>query len=299
MVDWLTSLPGTDKGANLAIIFALTSAFAHAFFGSMQKGRIDPWISRGAFDAWMFVLSAPVALFVVPWPDAQLAWILFGALIIHFAYKLTQTMAYERAAYTVVYPVVRGTSPLVAVLFAIVVFKEHYTLVQWVGIACLSGGILALSVLNIASTKTARGPLCAGLAIAFLCGIFVALYTTWDAYGIRTAQNPFTFLAWFFFVTAIDFPFISYIRYRRMAEPPPLAPIFWRGLLGALIAFISFGGVMLASYLGKVGEAAVLRETSTVFAALIGWLVLKETVGLHRALLMVLIAAGAIIVQFG
>ena len=293
------SLPGTETGRQLAILCALTSAFAHAFFGSMQKGKVDPWLSRGAFDIWLFILSAPIALFVVPWPNAQVAWILAGALVIHFFYKLTQTMAYERAAYTVVYPVVRGTSPLVAVIFAILVFQESYSFVQWFGIACLSGGILLLSVLNISTTMGDRRSLYAGLLIAVLCGVIVAFYTVWDAYGIRAAENPFTFLAWFFFVTAIDFPLISWRRYRSMENPPPLGPLMVRGCIGALVAFVSFGGVMIASYLGNVGQAAVLRETSTVFAALIGWLVLKETVGIKRAGLMVLIAAGAIIVQFG
>ena len=299
MTEWITSLPGTSLGTQLAIGLASMSAIAHAFFGSMQKGKVDPWISRGAFDAWMFILAAPVALFVVPWPDRTLAWILAGALVIRFFYKLTMTMAYQRAAYTVVYPVVRGTSPLVAVIFAIFAFDEHYSVMQWAGIACLSGGILLLSVVNITATKEARGAIYAGIGTAFVCGVIVALYTTWDAYGIRTAADPFTFLAGFFFVTAVDFPVISWICYRRMENPPPLGPLLVNGFFGALVAFISFGGVMLSSYLGKVGQAAVLRETSTVFAALIGWLILKETVGVKRTALMVLIAAGAIIVQFG
>ena len=65
------------------------------------------------------------------------------------------------------------------------------------------------------------------------------------------------------------------------------------------MAFFSFGAIMLATLLDKVGEAAVLRETSTVFAALIGWLFLKETVGPRRVLLMTLIALGAVVVEVG
>jgi drug/metabolite transporter (DMT)-like permease len=72
-----------------------------------------------------------------------------------------------------------------------------------------------------------------------------------------------------------------------------------RGFFGGLIAFASFGSIMLATRLDKVGEAAVMRETSTVFAALIGWLVLKETVGPRRIALMALIAAGAVVVEMG
>ena len=78
-----------------------------------------------------------------------------------------------------------------------------------------------------------------------------------------------------------------------------VGPLLLRGVSGGVVAFFSFGSVMLATRLDKVGEAAVLRETSTVFAALIGWLVLKETVGPRRIALMTLIAAGAVIVELG
>jgi drug/metabolite transporter (DMT)-like permease len=69
------------------------------------------------------------------------------------------------------------------------------------------------------------------------------------------------------------------------------------GIPGALVAYGSFGTVMLATRLDKVGEAAVLRETSTVFAAVIGWVILKETVGPRRIALMSMIAIGAVIVE--
>ena len=72
-----------------------------------------------------------------------------------------------------------------------------------------------------------------------------------------------------------------------------------RGVVGGFVAVFSFGSIMLATRLDKVGEAAVLRETSTVFAAIIGWLFLKETVGPRRVLLMALIAFGALVVELG
>ena len=86
---------------------------------------------------------------------------------------------------------------------------------------------------------------------------------------------------------------------RRRAQPPALAPLMTRGVIGGLVAFMSFGAIMLATRLDKVGEAAVLRETSTVFAAIIGVVFLKETVGPRRIALMALIALGAVIVEMG
>ena len=78
-----------------------------------------------------------------------------------------------------------------------------------------------------------------------------------------------------------------------------MIPLLQRGFIGGIVAFFSFGSIMLATRLDKVGEAAILRETSTVFAAIIGWYFLKETVGPWRVALMMLIAAGAVIVEIG
>lgn len=299
MGDWIVQLAGTPQGAQLATALALLSAVAHAVFGALQKGRHDPWLTRGAIDGWLVVVSAPVALFLVPWPNAFTTMMLLGAMVIHFGYKLTMALAYERAAYTVVYPVVRGTGPVVTVLAASVIFQEHFTLMQWAGVACVSGGILLLALRNLSEEKIDLPALKSGLAWAFLGGIMVAIYTIWDAYGIRSSLNPFTFLAWFFFLTAFDFPILATWRYRRMANKPDLGPLMWRGFAGALIAWVSFGGVMLATRLDTVGQAAVLRETSTVFAALIGWFILGEKVGPRRLMLMGLVALGAVIVEMG
>ncbi len=299
MGEWIVSIAGTPEGARLATMLALISAVAHAAFGALQKGRFDPWLTRGAIDGWLAVISAPVAFFLVPWPTANTFWLLAGALVIHFIYKCTMAAAYEKAAYTVVYPVVRGTGPLVTVIAATVFFQEHFTAMQWVGVACLSGGILLLAARNLLEEKIDLRSLQVGIAWAVAGGIMVAVYTTWDAYGIRSSINPFTFLAWFFFITALDFPILAAWRYRRMAVKPDLGPLMWRGFAGALIAWVSFGGVMMATRLDKVGEAAVLRETSTVFAALIGWFILGEKVGPRRLFLMAMVALGAVIVEMG
>ncbi len=299
MSDWLISIAGTPAGAFWATVLALVSAVAHAAFGALQKGAHDPWLTRGAIDGWLAVLSAPIALFLVPWPSAQTAMILAGALVIHFGYKLTMALAYERAAYTVVYPVVRGTGPVLVVGAAAILFQEHFSPVQWLGVGLVSGSILLLALRNLSEEKIDPRAMKIGLAWAATGGLLVAVYTTYDAWGIRQSANPFTFLAWFFFITALDFPIIGWRRYRRMAAPPTLVPLMIRGFAGAIIAWISFGGVMVATFLDKVGEAAVLRETSTVFAALIGWFVLGETVGPRRLILMSGIALGAVTVEFG
>ncbi|NOX72389.1 MAG: EamA family transporter [Alphaproteobacteria bacterium] len=299
MSNWLISLEGTSQGADLALGLALLAAVLHAAFGALQKGRHDPWLTRGATDIVYALIMLPVALFMVPRPDAFLWLILGGAWIIHTAYKLMQAQAYTKGDYTVVYPVVRGTGPLVTIIIAGYVFSESYAPVQWAGVATLTAGIFGLAAYNLSKAKTGLAQLKTALILAFLTGILTAGYTTYDAYGIRATPDPFTFLAWFFVIDGIAFPIIATLRWRRMDSPPTLPPLMLRGLFGGIIALLSFGSIMLATRLDKVGEAAVMRETSTLFAALIGWLFLKETVGPRRAALMGLIALGAVLVEFG
>ncbi len=278
---------------------ALASALLHALFGAIQKGRHDPWLTRGAIDSWWVVAGLPVVALLLPWPDARMLAILAGAAAIHFAFKLTVAFSYDRGGFTVVYPVARGTGPLAAVAIASVVFGERYGPLQWGGVLLLSGAIMALAALNLRRMPVGRASLVVGLASAVASGVLVAVYTVYDAWAIRQAADPFVFLGWFFVATALDFPVIALRRWRRLAAPPALLPLALRGLAGALVGVFSFTAIMLATRLGPVGEAAALRETSVLFAAMIGRLFLGEPVGPARAGLMGLIAAGAVLTQAG
>ncbi|MEP3345381.1 MAG: EamA family transporter [Litoreibacter sp.] len=300
MSEWLISLEGTEAGHQLALTLALMAALLHAIFGALQKGRHDPWLSRGAIDFSYGVMAAPFALFVVPWPEPHM-WPIFATVfVIHVVYKLLQGFTYTKGAYTVVYPVVRGTGPLFAVIGAYFLFGETFNAVQWLGVATLLAGIYGLAAYNLRTITVDRDTLVPALWFAVATGLLVAAYTTYDAYGIRATANPFTFLAWFFFIDGLFFmpPLAAYLWWRK-TERPTLGPLMARGVIGAFVAFMSFGSIMLATRLDNVGEAAVLRETSTVFAALIGWLVLGEKVGPRRLTLMALIALGAVIVEVG
>ena len=297
MSEWLVSIEGTEAGRHLATVLALSAALLHALLGALQKGRHDPWLSRAAIDLSYGMMAAPIALFLVPWPEPHM-WPIFALVfVIHVGYKVSQAWCYTRGAYTVVYPVVRGTGPFFTVIGAHFIFGEQFDWLQWLGVAVVLSGIYGLAAYNLRHVTLDRDRLPAALALAVLTGCFVALYTTYDAYGIRATADPFTFIAWFFFIDGWFMPLVVILR--RRGRVPVDGGLALRGIGGGVVAFLSFGSVMLATRLDKVGEVAVLRETSIVFAALIGWLMLGETVGPRRVALMVLIAAGAVLVESG
>ncbi len=299
MGEWIVSLAGTDDGRRLAVMLAILAACLHATVSAMQKGRFDPWTARAAIDLGYGSMAAPLALFVFPWPEANMWLILALAWVVHAIYKFLQGTAFSLGALTVVYPVSRGIGPLLTVLAAGIVFGEAFTLIQWTGVLTLVAGIFGLAILNYYRSHYHRATFVRALVAAVFTGVAVAGYTTIDAFGVRSTTDPFTFLAWLFFVDGmISLPAVVVAR-RGLPARRSLLRLLVHGYIGGVVAVASFGSIMLATRLDTVGQAAVLRETSTVFAAIIGWLLLKETVGPWRAILITLIAMGAVIVEMG
>ena len=211
MSDWLISLEGTEAGHQAALFLAIWAAFLHAVFGALQKGRHDPWLSRGAIDFSYCVMAAPFALFVVPWPEPHMWLIFFVAWVIHVFYKLFQALAYTKGSYTVVYPVVRGTGPLFTVIGSFFLFGEVFTHGAMAGgRRCCWQGSFGLAGYNYRYLTVNRDTLGIALGLAVVTGLFVAAYTTYDAYGIRATADPFTFLAWFFMIDGLVFPVIAF-----------------------------------------------------------------------------------------
>ena len=298
MGAWLVSLAGTPTGHWLALGLALLAAVLHAVFGALQKGRDDPWLARAAIDASYGVMALPFALFVVPWPVGRQCPIFAGAFVIHCLYKVLQALTYDRAAYTAVYPIMRGTGPLFTVAIAGLVFGEVFHPVQWPGLGLLVAGILGLSVAALLGTGPEARKLVPTLGLAVATGGTVAAYTTFDAWGIRAVADPFAFLAWFFVVDSVFVPVITWARWRDLPVER-IAPLAMRGIIGALVAFGSFGAILIATRIDHMGEVAAMRETSVVFAALIGGPILGEKVGVLRGGLIGLIGFGAVVMEAG
>ncbi|MEM1384785.1 MAG: DMT family transporter [Pseudomonadota bacterium] len=304
MSETIVAMAGTPEGEALAFALALLSALSHATFGAINKGGADPFVTRGAINIAYATMAAPFALFVFPLPGQQLVPVLVAVYFVHLLYEWLQAASFEVGDFTLVYPIARGTGPLLIAIMAVFVFGEHLAPVQWAGLLLLSLSIMGLAVANIRARKI--DPLASpgvrrAVLLALLTGVMIAVYTTVDAYGIRLAADPFTFLAWFFFLGGFGAPIFAVIRWRRLAPAarPEIGELVARGVFGALIAYLSFGAVMLATRLDKVGEAAALRETSIVFATAIGVLIFRERIDLARLGLIGLIVLGAMIVEFG
>ncbi len=301
MGETFVSLAGTPAGENLALILALVSAVAHAIFGAICKGGRDPYLNRGAINIAYSLMAAPFALFVFPLPEGIVIIALIASFAVHVAYEWFQAAAFTRGAFTVVYPVARGTGPAITGIFAVLIFAEQLEPTQWFGLLLLSSAILSLGIVNFSEadpgSQTRRG-LRLALIFAFCTGINTALYTTIDAFGIRQAVDPFTYVVWVFFMGGFGFPLVAISRWRKLETKPPLPPLVVRGIIGGVVGAFSFGSLMLATRIGKVAEAAAVRETSIIFAMIIGVFLFQEKVDLKRLIIICLIAFGAILIEF-
>ena len=301
MGETFVALAGTPAGENLALILALVSAIAHAIFGAICKGGRDPFLNRGAINISYSLMAAPLALFVFPLPEGIVILALAASFVVHVAYEWFQAAAFTRGAFTVVYPVARGTGPAITGVFAVMLFGERLEPWQWFGLLLLSSAIISLGVVNFMETDIggkARKGLRLALIFAFCTGINTALYTTIDAFGIRHAVDPFTYVFWVFFLGGFGFPVVAIIRWHGLETKPALPPLVVRGIIGGIVGMFSFGSLMLATRIGKVAEAAAVRETSIIFAMIIGVFLFQEKVDLKRFLIILLIALGAVMIEF-
>ena len=253
-------------GVTLAVLGAgLLHATWNALLKSAQGG--DPMLDTAAVVAgsalWSF-LVVPFAGF----PDPA-AW-KFVALssCIHFAYYVTLSNAYRTGDLSFAYPLMRGTAPLITAVLGIV-FLGELPSVQ------VGAGIFA-----IAFAQRHHHPR-AAVYWALANAAIIAVYTLVDGAGARASGNALSYVVWLTFLEGVFF--LAWVRWRK--GPPAVTYIArqWRrGLLGGFCSVAAYAIVLWAMTRAPVAAVAALRETSVLFAALIGTLLLKEGFGSAR-----------------
>lgn len=223
MTAWLISIEGTGTGHALPLILALSAAVLHAGFGALQKGRHDPWPSRGAIDLCYGGPPRSCRSWCRPEPHMRP---IFGVVsLIHPGYKIAQGHTCSRGACAVVYRMVRGTGPLFMVIGAWLLLGETFTTVPWLGVLVLPAGIFGFAACNLIPWHPDRDTPKRALLLAVLTGGLVAAYTTCGAYGIRATRDPFIFLAGVFFIEGLMvMPWLGAPHWVRMAHRPAPGP---------------------------------------------------------------------------
>jgi drug/metabolite transporter (DMT)-like permease len=260
-------------GITLAVLGA---GLLHAGWNALVKGAPggDAMLDTASVVAGSCACALVVLPFI-PLPDSAAWKFIAGSTVIHFAYYVTLAHAYRTGDLSFAYPLMRGTAPLIVAVLGIAFLHELPTAHAMLGILLICAGIV-----SIAFIRRERHPPAAA-AWAFANAAIIASYTLVDGSGARASGNAGAYVSWLIFIEGL--PFLAWIAWRRGAPAIAYLRRGWqRGLLGGACSLAAYAIVLFAMTRAPVAAVAALRETSVLFAALIGAVWLNEGFGAMR-----------------
>lgn len=273
---------------DLAALLMLASGASHAVVNAVLKSGGDKMSSRALIDGSSALLILPFA-FLVPLPHGAWSW-LFASFAVHLVYLICVIKAFEGADMSAVYPVMRGTAPVLAAMVSVLWLGDPISLGVALGIALVSIGTALVAWWNAPSKRA--------LLWALATGATIAAYTVIDAKGVRAAPSAVSYIVWVFLMLGFGIGAIFAIW--RGPRFVIAARNQWKpGLIAGAMSLVTYGLALWAYRLGDVPRLAALRESSILFGVLIAWLCLNEKVGKPRLAGAGLIAAGAAVLIVG
>ena len=273
----------------------LGAAFLHALWNSLVKSADDKFLASALVALWCGVAAFAAGL-VLPWPSLAAAPLIAGSALVHIVYFLLVGRLYRNADLSVAYPIMRGFAPLIAALIALATLAETPGAIAALGISILVCGVILMGASGLAHGRIDS----ATIAVAVANSIVIAIYSVIDGEGARIAgpAAPFAFAynAWADALTALAYgPVVVFLRGR--AAPVAFISGWRRGLAGGLAAFVGYATVIWAMTQAPIAAVAALRETSVVFAALIGVTLLGEQIRAPRMVAAFVILAGVVMLR--
>ena len=277
-----------ESGIFLLVIFA---AILHAIWNGMVKNFDDKVVSVSAIVFGHVPMAIAVMLFL-PLPTLESVPYIILSAIIHQGYQYNLISAYKIGDLTKVYPIARGTGPIVATLISIIFLGLLITKFQTLSIVLICFGIIVLGLFSKSSIKNTKV-----VIYSLFTGFFIGLYSLADGYGARISQSPLNFLGWSFILNAMIFPFVlKYMGYSNVFKQvmKEAKIIFW---VGGTISYVVYGIVVWSFTQAPIPLVAALRESSIVFSILIGFFFLKERITFIKVISILTIFAGVVFLK--
>jgi drug/metabolite transporter (DMT)-like permease len=277
---------------SFVFVAVLLAAACHAGWNALIKVGLDP-LSTTTLVA---IGAAAVSMVCLPFAGmpANEAWPWLGAsAIIHLLYFAALIESYRTGDLGQVYPIARGSAPLMTAIASVAFVGEHLSPLGWSGIITLGAGVLLLSARGgsgiVELDRRAVG-------YALLTALTICAYSVTDGIGVRVSQNPPGYAVWLFLANAIAL--LPYALWRDQSGVTGATRRFWRhGLAGGALQTLSYGIVLWAMTLAPIALVASLRETSVLFGAVIAVIVLKEPLRTARVGAAALIVCGLVLIR--
>ena len=249
------------------VIFA---AFLHAAWNAMVKYENDKYLGVCAI-VLGHVPASIVVIFLTPAPSIESFPYIIVSAILHVAYEWNLLSSYKFGDYTKVYPIARGTGPILVTIISLIFFSIALSNFEILGILTVCVGIFILSFQNIESFKNNTA-----IMYALGTGFFIMSYSITDGYGARVSNSPLSYMGWSFIINATIFPVL--LNFKN--KPGIITKIFKKGkkifFIGGTLSYVVYAIIVWSFTQAPIPLVATLREISIIFALLIGTLFLKE-----------------------
>ena len=265
----------------------LLAAACHASWNALIKVRLDPFLGIVLIAAAAGIVSLPLLAFVPVPPLAAWPWLALS-VITHLGYYIGLSRAYRAGDMGQVYPIARGSAPLMTAAGGALLIGENFSLTGWAGILGLTAGIFLLS-LRGGSDLTHLNRHAVGYAL--FTAVTICCYSLVDGVGARTAGNAHAYALWLF---VIDGAFITTIALLSHGwEAVPTMARQWKsGLAGGILSLVAYWIVIWGMTVAPIALVASLRETSVLFGTVIAVVFLKEPLRPTRVFAALLIVMG-------
>lgn len=276
----------------LAVLAMLGSAATHAVMALFTKRAGDILVFRSVSLSLSALWLSPV-LFLFPFPQWEVwRFLLLGAAII-WAFNMLMISAFSRGDMNLVYPVMRGAAPVMTGALAFLLLGETLSALAIGGL-----GLAGAALVGFAWPERTAVPKRSALLFALAAASMTAMYSVNDAAGVRAAGNALVYVAWFFALQVLTIGATALVR-RRGRWLAAAKREFATALICSVFNIATYGLALYAYNHAPVAPMAALRETSIVFGAILGALVLKERFGLKRSVLAIGLAFGLVLLQAG
>lgn len=243
-------------------MIVLLAAFMHAAWNAIVKGAGDRTLTFGLVATGHMIPALALAPFV-PLPPAEAVPYIIASTLIHWGYYYFLNAAYRFGDLSLVYPVARGVTPLLVAVPALVFLDENLSAAGWGGLFCISAGIL---ILTLRRHSTRQLPLAVMMALA--TGGTIAAYSLVDGVGVRLAPQALSYIVWLFIAEGLVVIYIFGSRTARLRAMSRKQILI--GLVGGVLSAVAYALVLYAKTRAPIGMVSALRETSVIFAAMIG-----------------------------
>jgi drug/metabolite transporter (DMT)-like permease len=277
-----------------SLVFAavLFAAACHAGWNAAIKRGLDPLAGTVSIAIGSAVVAIPLLLvtglpIAAAWP-----WVI-ASVVIHLFYFAGLIESYRAGDMGQVYPIARGTAPLVTAVLATALLGEALGPFGWTGVIVLAAGILLLA---LRGGRSARGIDARSVGFALLTSATITAYTLVDGIGARTAGSAAAYTVWLFLASGAVMTLYGLYRFgpglvRHLAANRAIA------LGGAALSTAAYAIAIWAMTVAPIALVAALRETSVLFATLLSTLLLREPWLAARIAATLMVLAGALLLR--